>query len=41
MRKPNPYLDVDMIDPNDQILFQGELQKYKSGFAATFIDRWV
>ncbi len=38
---PNPYLEVDLIDPTDQILFQGELQKYKPGFNGVFIDRWV
>ena len=38
---PNPYLEVDMIDMDDPILFQGELQKYKQGFNGVFIDRWV
>lgn len=38
---PNPYLEVDLIDPSDPILFQGELQKYKPGFNGIFIDRWV
>ena len=37
----NPYLEVDLVDPDDQILFQGELQKYKPGFNGVFIDRWV
>lgn len=41
-RKPdNPYLEIDLIDPTDPILFEGEIQKYKPGFKATFIDRWV
>ena len=38
---PNPYLEVDMVDPDDPILFQGELQKFKPGFNGVFIDRWV
>jgi hypothetical protein len=37
----NPYLEIDLIDPTDPILFEGEIQKYKPGFKATFIDRWV
>lgn len=41
-RKPdNPYLEIDLIDPSDPILFEGEIQKYKPGFKAQFIDRWV
>ena len=41
-KKPeNPYLEIDLIDPKDPILFEGEVQKYKPGFKATFIDRWV
>ena len=30
-----------MVDPEEPILFQGVLQKYKPGFNANFIDRWV
>lgn len=34
-RKPdNPYLEIDLIDPSDPILFEGEVQKYKPGFKA-------
>ena len=41
-KKPeNPYLEIDLIDPTDPILFEGEIQKYKPGFKACFIDRWV
>ena len=41
-KKPeNPYLEIDLIDPNDPVLFEGEVQKYKPGFKATYIDRWV
>lgn len=37
----NPYLEIDLIDPTDPILFEGEVQKYKPGFKGCFIDRWV
>jgi hypothetical protein len=40
-REPNPYLEVDLIDPTDPVIFQGELQKYKPGFTGVFVDRWV
>ena len=39
--RDNPYLKIDMLNPNEPILFEGELQKYKPGFTATFIDRWL
>lgn len=42
IKKPeNPYLEIDLIDPTDPVLFEGEVQKYKPGFKACFIDRWV
>jgi len=28
----NPYLEIDLIDPNDPVLFEGEVQKFKPGF---------
>lgn len=28
----NPYLEIDLIDPSDPILYEGEIQKYKTGF---------
>jgi hypothetical protein len=37
----NAYLEIDLIDPSDPVLFEGEIQKYKPGFKAQFIDRWV
>jgi hypothetical protein len=41
-RKPeNPYAEVDLIDPFEAILFEGEIQKFKPGFKPTFIDRWI
>ena len=30
----NPYLEIDLIDPTDPILFEGDVQKYKPGFQA-------
>ena len=30
-----------MTDPDDPIMFQGEIQKYKPGFTGIFVDRWV
>ena len=32
MRPQNPYLEIDLIDPTDPVLFEGEVQKYKTGF---------
>ena len=29
----NPYLEIDLIDPTDPDLFEGELQKYKTGIS--------
>jgi hypothetical protein len=28
-------------DPNDEVLFQGELSKYRAAVVSTFIPRWV
>jgi hypothetical protein len=41
MPKDNPYLEIDLIDPEDPIVFQGMLQKFKPGFTQNFIDKWV
>jgi hypothetical protein len=30
-----------LVDPEDPILFQGELQKFKPGFTGIFVDKWV
>jgi hypothetical protein len=39
---PLPYYEqIDLLDPNDEVLFQGELMKYKAGYAPTFVNRWV
>ncbi len=40
-KNDNPYLEIDLIDPSDPIICEGEVQKYKPGFKPTFIDRWV
>lgn len=37
----NPYYEIDLIDPTDAVLFEGEIQKFKPGFKPTFIDRWI
>lgn len=41
MPKKNPYLEVNLVDPEDDILFQGELFKYKPGFTGAFVERWI
>ena len=38
---PPQYKDIDLNDPNAEILFQGELVKYKAGYTPTFISRWI
>lgn len=38
---PPQYESIDLCDPNDEVLFQGELMKYKAGYNPTFINRWV
>ena len=30
-----------MVDPEDEIIFQGELFKYKPGFTGNFVERWI
>lgn len=35
------YENINLNDPNDEVLFQGELMKYKAGYNPTFINRWV
>jgi len=40
--KPLPmYETIDLVDPEDPVLFQGDLFKYKAGYNSTFIGRWV
>jgi hypothetical protein len=38
---PPQYEGIDLNDPNAEILFQGELVKYKAGYTPTFISRWI
>ena len=38
---PPQYESIDLTDPHDEVLFQGELLKYKAGYTPTFINRWV
>ncbi len=40
-RVPPVYAEIDMFDPNDEVLFQGELMKYKAGYTPSYIGRWV
>ena len=41
IKLPPNYEEIDLNDPNDEILFQGELFKYKAGYNPQFIPRWV
>ncbi len=36
-----PDYNIDLNDPDDEILFQGELVKFKPGYNAIFLTRWV
>lgn len=38
---PPNYEQVNLIDPDEPILFQGELVKYKADYNPTFYTRWV
>lgn len=40
--KPLPTYDqIDLQDPNDEILFQGEVAKYKACINPNFMARWI
>jgi len=41
LKKDNPFVEIDLVDPNDTILFQGQLQKFKPGFNQNFVDKWI
>lgn len=41
IKLPPNYSEIDLNDPNDPVLFQGELCKFKAGYNPTFINRWV
>ncbi len=36
-----PDYNIDLNDPDDEILFQGELVKFKPGYTSIFLTRWV
>ena len=41
VKVPPEYENIDLCDPDADVLFQGELLKYKAGYTPTFISRWV
>ena len=40
-KMPPHYDSVDLNDAFDEVLFQGELGKYKAGVNPAFFNRWV
>lgn len=38
--EPNQQREID-IDPDEEILLEGDLQKFKPGFEKNFIARWI
>jgi len=41
VKLPPQYEAIDLNDPNDEVLFQGELVKYKAGLNPSYLNRWV
>jgi hypothetical protein len=41
VKLPPQYEAIDLMDPNEEVLFQGELLKYKASYNPTCINRWV
>ena len=41
IKLPPQYDAIDLNDPNDEVLFQGEMGKYKAAVNPTYISRWV
>ncbi len=41
IKVPPKYENIDLMNPDEDILFQGELSKYKACVNSTFINRWV
>lgn len=41
VKLPPQYDAVDLNDPEEEVLFQGELGKYKTGLNPAFFNRWV
>lgn len=38
---PPNYAMIDLYDPNEEILFEAELAKYKPGYSGTFVSRYI
>ncbi len=41
IKLPPKYEEIDLIDPNDEVLFQGELVKYKAGLNPSYLKCWI
>lgn len=41
IKLPPNYENIDLFDPKNQVLFQGDLMKYKAGYNPTFLGRWA
>lgn len=41
VKLPPQYESIDLNDPNDEVLFQGELVKFKAGYNPAFLNRWL
>ncbi len=41
IKLPPQYESIDLIDPNDEVLFQGELFKYKAGVNPSYLKCWI
>ncbi len=41
IKLPPQYEGVNLNDPDQEVLFQGELIRYKQGYTAIFLTRWV
>ena len=41
IKLPPQYESIDLNDPNDEVLFQGELVKYKAGLNPSYLNRWI
>lgn len=41
IKMPTQYELIDLNDPNDEVLFQGEMVKYKAGLNPSYLNRWI
>lgn len=41
IKMPPQYESIDLNDPNDAVLFQGEMVKYKAGLNPSYLNRWI